>query len=131
MLSPQTGLVSRVALGQARLSRDREEPREAAAGPGAAPLSGEFASPSFFSTAGASREGVAPYCGDKLLSVVLSVIEESARECEDAVNLLLHFCESFSFVVETLVSSCLLGEAELSRTYKVRGVGCLKSLRCF
>lgn len=69
--------------------------------------------------------------GTNFFSALLSVIEESARECEDAVNLLLQFCESFSFVVETLVRKACLGEAELSRTYKVRGVGCLKSLRYF
>lgn len=44
MLSLRAGLVGKVALGQTRLSRDPEGPREVAAGPGAVPLSGERAS---------------------------------------------------------------------------------------
>lgn len=56
-------------------------------------------------------------------SALLSVTEERARECEDAVDL-LRFWGSFSFV------ACL-GEAELAGASKVRGVGCSKSIGSF
>lgn len=110
MLPPRAGLVGRVALGPARLPGDQE-------GPSAAPLSRERAShPLPPASAG---EGSLRVRETNFFSALLSVTEECARECEDAVDL-LRFCQSFSFAAETLVKKACLGEAELSGSSHIR-----------
>lgn len=112
MLSSQAGVVGRVALGQARLSRDQEGPREVAAGSSAAPLSGERAShPSPLQPEPAGEASLLDR-GTNFSSALLSVTKERVWECEDAVDP-LRFCESFSFAVETLVRKTSLAEVEL------------------
>lgn len=94
----RAGLVGGEALGQARVSRDPEGPREVAEAPRRASVR-ERASPSFLAAAGA-RRGVAAGSRGNLLSAELSVNEERARECEDAVDL-IRFCDSFPIALET------------------------------
>lgn len=91
MLSLRAGLVGKVAWGQTRLSRDQEGPREVAAGPSAAPLSGERASHP--SPLREPQGGRPPVRGSGFASAWLSVPQERARECEDAVDL-LRVCDS-------------------------------------
>lgn len=82
-------------MGLARVSRDPGGPRGAAAAPRCASV-GERSSPSF---AARARRGVAAGSGKNLLSALLSVTEEHARECEDAVDL-TRCCESFPFALK-------------------------------
>lgn len=118
MLSSRAGLVGRVALGQARISREQE--RCAFVGGASLPILLRCPSP---------RRGAVAVClGTNFFSALLSVTEE--REFEDA-DALLRFCESFPFALETLMRKACLREAELSGTSKVKVCGLLKANHLF
>lgn len=99
MLSSRAGLVGRVALGQARISRDQE--RCAFVGGASLPIL-------LLRCPSARRGAVAVCLGTNFFSALLSVTEE--REFEDA-DALLRFCESFPFALETLMRKACLREA--------------------